>query len=189
MATLYDAILGELESAGAKLEARALEAVLSAVDRLVQLKREKWNRVLPLGEYLVDRWDKARLLGFGEGSSIYDSSLVIGDVKVGARCWIGPFTILDGSGGLTIGDGCTISAGVHLYSHDNVEQTLTGAPIERSPTRIGSHSYIGPNVVVARGVTIGDRVVVGANSFVNIDLPDDARAAGNPARILQPKAK
>ena len=187
MATLFSAILGELEQAGAKLEARALESVLAAVSRLVEIKRAKWNRVLPLGDYLVDRWDKARLLGFGEGSSIYDSSLVIGDVKVGRGCWVGPFTILDGSGGLVIGDGCTISAGAHVYSHDNVEQTLSGAPIERSPTRIGDHTYLGPNAVVARGVTIGDHVVIGANSFVSTDIPDRVRAAGNPARILPPK--
>ena len=45
---------------------------------------------LPLADYFVDRWDKARLLGFGEGSSIYDSSLVIGDVKIGKNAWVGP---------------------------------------------------------------------------------------------------
>jgi hypothetical protein len=62
-----------------------------------------------LADYLVDRWDKARMLGFGEDISAYDSCLVIGDVKVGKGCWIGPFAILDGYGGLTIGDCCTIS--------------------------------------------------------------------------------
>src|SRR5215218_4042343 len=64
---------------------------------------ERWQRNLPLADYLVDRWEKARRLGFGAGSSIYDSSLVLGHVKVGENTWIGPFTVLDGSGGLEIG--------------------------------------------------------------------------------------
>lgn len=75
----------------------------------------RFHRTLPLGDYVVDRWEKARSLGFGEGTSIYDSSLVLGDVRVGARTWIGPFTVLDGSGGLEIGDTCSVSAGVQIY--------------------------------------------------------------------------
>jgi hypothetical protein len=74
-------------------------------------KSNNYDRVLPFGDYIVDRWEKAKYLKFGEGSSIYDSSLVFGDVKVGRNTWIGPFTILDGSGKLTIGSNCSISAG------------------------------------------------------------------------------
>ena len=85
----------------------------------------KWNRCLPLGDYIVDRWEKASSLGFGEGTSVYDSSLVLGDVKVGKNTWIGPFTVLDGTGGLEIGDYCSVSAGVQIYSHDTVDWAVT----------------------------------------------------------------
>jgi hypothetical protein len=47
--------------------------------------REHWNHSLPSGDYIVGRWRKARVLGFGEGSSIYDSALVLGNVKVGKK--------------------------------------------------------------------------------------------------------
>ena len=57
---------------------------------------ENFNRTLPLGDYIVDRWEKARALGFGEGASIYDSALVIGAVEVGDQTWIGPGVVLDG---------------------------------------------------------------------------------------------
>jgi hypothetical protein len=60
--------------------------------------KTNWNRSLPIGDYIVDRWDKAKQLGFDKGSSIYDSSVVLGDVKVGENTWIGPFTVLDGIG-------------------------------------------------------------------------------------------
>jgi acetyltransferase-like isoleucine patch superfamily enzyme len=110
---------------------------------------------------------------------------VIGDVKVGKNCWIGPFTILDGSGGLEIGDDCTISAGVHIYSHDNVANTLDRAkPVERSPVKIGSHVYLAPYTVVTRGVTIGDSVVVGAHALVRTDLPSGSKAVGIPAKVI-----
>jgi acetyltransferase-like isoleucine patch superfamily enzyme len=174
---LFEAVRGELED-------RALHALLAAVDVLVEKKRQKFGRVLPFGDYLVDRWDKARLLGFGEGTSVYDSSLVLGDVKCGKNGWIGPFTILDGSGGLTMGDDVTISAGVHVYTHDSVQNTLTGAPIERSPVVIGNKVYVGPHSVIARGVTIGDGSVVGACSLVLADVPAGSKVAGSPARLL-----
>jgi len=147
----------------------------------------RYNRTLPFGDYIVDRWEKARELGFGDGTSIYDSCLVLGRVRVGEHTWIGPFTVLDGSGGgLEIGDYCSISAGVQIYTHDTVARSLSGgvAPITQAPTRIGSNCYIGPNTVIAKGVTIGDRVVIGANSLVLNDVPSDSKAFGTPCAIV-----
>lgn len=148
--------------------------------------QERFKRTLSFGDYVVDRWEKARALGFGEDASIYDSALVFGDVKVGARTWVGPFVILDGSGGLEIGANCSISAGVQIYSHDTVEWARSGgrAAYEHSATRIGDNCYIGPNAVIAKGVTIGDGCVVGANSVVLRDVPAGAKVAGSPARVI-----
>jgi acetyltransferase-like isoleucine patch superfamily enzyme len=163
------------------------------IDRLRALWRDRradvdaqWRRTLPFGDYIVDRWEKARMLGFGEGASIYDSALVIGEVTVGERTWIGPSTVLDGSGGLSIGAFCSISAGVQIYTHDSVEWSLSGgtAPLVRVPTRIGDRCYIGPNSVIAKGVTIGDGCVIGAGSIVLSDLPAGCRAAGAPCRVI-----
>ncbi|MBU1962828.1 MAG: acyltransferase [Gammaproteobacteria bacterium] len=145
---------------------------------------QQWNRSLPFADYIVDRWKKAQELGFGEGVSIYDSALVLGDVAVGRNTWIGPFTVLDGSGGLEIGEYCSISAGVQIYTHDTVMWAVSGGvhSPERAPVRIGNRCYIGPNVVISKGVTIGDGCVIGANSFVNQDIPSGMRAWGTPAR-------
>ena len=109
-----------------------------------------FQRFLPFGDYVVDRWEKARELGFGEGSSVYDSVLVLGSVEVGRNTWIGPFVVLDGSGGLRIGSHCSISAGVQIYTHDTVRWAVTGgkAAAERASTSIGDNCYLGPNVVV-----------------------------------------
>jgi acetyltransferase-like isoleucine patch superfamily enzyme len=148
--------------------------------------RERWQRCLPFADQFVDRWEKAKFLGFGEGTSIYDSALVYGNVSVGANTWIGPFTILDGSGGLVIGSNCSISAGVQIYTHDTVKWALSGGrlPYEQQSVTIGSNCYIGPMSVVAKGVTIGDHCLVGANSIVSKPLPPYSIAWGSTCKIV-----
>lgn len=149
-------------------------------------KKKNFNRVLPLAELISDRWEKARFSGFGDKSSIYDSSYVFGDVKVGKNTWIGPFTILDGSGGLVIGNNCSISAGVQIYSHDSVKWATSGgsASYEYARTIIGNNCYIGPNTIISKGVELGDDCIVGANSFVNKSFAGKSKIAGSPAKII-----
>lgn len=151
-------------------------------------KRAKYSRRVGLGDLITDRSENAGECGFGEGSSMYDNVLVIGDVKVGKSVWIGPNTVLDGSGGLEIGDFVSISAGVQIYTHHTVEWANSGgkAPSERATTKIGSNVYIGPNAVIQMGVTIGDGAVIGAMSLVNKDIPPGARAWGVPAKVQPP---
>lgn len=168
------------------LSSRLLEELRKLYEILQEEMQRKWHRNLPLEELLFDRWGRARQLGFGEGSSIYHNSYVYGDVKVGKNTWIGPFTILDGSGGLEIGDNCSISAGVQIYSHDTVKWAITGgkAEYEREQVKIGNCCYIGPQTVVAKGVTIGDHTVIGAKSFVNKSIPPYSIACGVPAKVI-----
>ena len=115
---------------------------------------DKLNRSLPINELLLDRWERAKRLGFGEKTSIYNSSYVFGDVSVGKNTWIGPFTVLDGTGGLSIGSNCSISAGVQIYTHDTVEWAISGgrSEYEYASSKIGNDCYIGPNSVISKGV-------------------------------------
>lgn len=148
--------------------------------------KASWERDLPMSELLFDRWERARNLGFGPSSSIYQASYVYGDVRVGAHAWVGPFTVLDGSGGLTIGDYSVVSAGVHIYTHDTIRWAVSGgrAPYDRSPVSIGSCTYIGAQSVVLKGVTIGEHSVIGAGSLVNRDIPSFTVAVGSPCRSI-----
>lgn len=158
--------------------------------RLFKYKRyqvhKKYNRVLPVNELITNRWEKARFLKFGENTSVYDSCVILGDVQVGKNTWIGPYTILDASGGLQIGDNCSISAGVQIYSHDSVQWAVSGGlmPYEYAATIIENNCYIGPNTIISKGVTLGKGTIVGANSFINKSFPCNSKIAGNPAKIL-----
>jgi acetyltransferase-like isoleucine patch superfamily enzyme len=148
---------------------------------------EKFNRSLPLGDAMFDRWERAGRLGFAQEASIYDSALVYGDVSVGEHTWIGPNVLLDGSGGpLTIGAWCSVAAGVHIYTHDTVAWALTAgkAPAAKAPVTICDCCYVGPLSIVKAGVTIGTRSVIGANSYVNRDVAEQSVVAGSPARHI-----
>ncbi len=150
-------------------------------------KKQQYNRRVSIGDLLSERADNAAACGFGKGTTMYDNVLVLGQVEVGCNTWIGPGCILDGSGGgLRIGDHCSISAGVQIYTHHTVQRSLSMGvePITYAPTTIGDGVYLGPNVVVQMGITIGDRVVIGANSFVNRDIGSGLKAFGTPARVV-----
>ncbi len=157
----------------------------SAFTHLRDEFRTRFQRDLPIEEMLFDRWERAQSLGFGAKSSIHHNSYVYGDVKVGENTWIGPFTMLDGSGGLTIGSGCSISAGVQIYTHDTVKWAVSGGKqaYERAAVVIGDSCHIGANAVIRKGVTIGAHSVIGASAFVNRDIPPFSVAVGVPCRL------
>lgn len=144
------------------------------------------RRNLPFDELVFDRWARARELGFGEGASVYQNTYVFGDVRVGEGTWIGPLVLLDGAHApIDVGAFCSISAGVHVYTHDTVRWALTRgrAPAEGGAVKIGDCTYVGSQTVIAHGVTIGDHCVVGAQSFVNADLEPYSVAFGAPASV------
>jgi acetyltransferase-like isoleucine patch superfamily enzyme len=167
------------------------EALQSALNELrfareAELK-SRYARSLPFADGLFDRWERGRRLGFGKAASIYDSACVFGDVAVGAETWIGPWVMLDGSGGgIRIGSTCSISAGVHVYTHDTVLWALSGGKLgpRQGAVAIGDRVYIGSQSVIGRGVRIGDMCVIAANSFVRHDVPPRLILAGVPAKPI-----
>jgi carbonic anhydrase/acetyltransferase-like protein (isoleucine patch superfamily) len=149
--------------------------------------RTKHNRHVPTGTLLNDRWRLAEALNFGPGSSVYDECLILGDVKVGANCWVGPYTVLDGSAGrLEIGEWTDIGTGSHLYTHHTIDRALSGGMVKPfgAPTRIGKCCFIAPMVMVAPGTHIGDHSFVAAFSYVEGHFPPFSYIAGAPARVV-----
>ena len=113
---------------------------------------------------------------------------IIGNPKIGKNCWIGPFTVIDGSGGLEIGDETTISSSVHIYTHSAVRRNISRGKyrIDRKPVKIGNFVHIGPNSTILTGVTIGDYTVVGAGSVIleDMDIPPHSIVVGVPAKVI-----
>ena len=149
--------------------------------------REKYNRVLPSGEYIFNRFDKAAYLNCGKDTSVYDTSVVMGDVEIGDNVWVGPYTLLEGTNAkLKIGNYVSIDAGVMIYTHDSTRTYVSGGtvPVIKGNVTIGNCTVIGTMSMIACNVTIGDHCVVAAHSFVNKDVPDYSIVAGVPAKII-----
>lgn len=113
-------------------------------------------------------------------------------IVLGEDVWVGYFCLLDGSGGLVIGNKVSISSGVHVYTHDSsvyrahdLKKSPDGLHINRVPVKIGNNVQIGANSVVLPGVTIGDNVIIGACSLVNKNIPSNSVAVGNPCKVIK----
>jgi acetyltransferase-like isoleucine patch superfamily enzyme len=152
---------------------------------LRQRMKAKYDRHVSSNNHMYDRWELASDYGFGEGTSVYDDCLILGDVRVGRHCWVGPFTVLDGAQApLTIGDYVDIGAGCHIYTHNTIERALTGhkARMVARATTIGSCCFLAPTSIIAPGTVLGDRCFVAAGSYVEGVFEPGSYIAGNPAR-------
>jgi acetyltransferase-like isoleucine patch superfamily enzyme len=133
------------------------------------------------------------------------------DIAIGAGAWLGSGCWLNAIGGtITVGDGCsfagdiTISAvasvtlgrdvlvarGVHIGDHDHAF-TDPGRPAMRqgitnvAPVMIGDGAWLGHNVTVTAGVSIGRGAVIAAGAVVTRDVPSYSLAVGIPARVVK----
>lgn len=89
---------------------------------------------------------------------------------------------------ITIGDNVYITAGCQFITHDGGTLILRKEVPDlelTAPIRVGNDVYIGLNTTILPGVTIGDRVIIGAGSVVTKDIADNSVAAGVPARVIK----
>ena len=95
-------------------------------------------------------------------------------------------TVLD-VGKVTIGDNVMIAPNVSIYTagHPAHPESRNSGYEYGIPVSIGNNVWIGGNVVILPGVSIGDNVVIGAGSVVTKSIPDNVIAAGNPCRIIR----
>lgn len=93
--------------------------------------------------------------------------------------------VLDSSK-VTIGNDVLIGPGTHIYtaSHPLDYEARKNSNLSK-PVTIGDNCWIGGQVVICPGVTIGEGSVIGAGSVVTKDIPAHCMAAGNPARVIK----
>lgn len=104
------------------------------------------------------------------------------NLTLGYRTDIGAFTYINAKYGVEIQDNVQIGSHCSIYSLSTIDDKEGKVTIKRN-ARIGSHSIVMP------GVTIGNDAVVGAASFVTMDVPNGAAVAGVPARTIEHKAQ
>ena len=111
-------------------------------------------------------------------------------VVVGAGTFLNLGVMLAAQELVEIGDHCMLANGCFVtdasHRYDDPVRPITWQGFEsKGPTRIDSNCWLGANVVVTSGVSIGERCVIGANSVVTSDLEPFSLAAGSPARLIR----
>lgn len=89
---------------------------------------------------------------------------------------------------ISLGNNVHITDGVRFITHDGgtllLRDKIPDAEITK-PIVVGDDVYIGNNVILLPGVTIGNKVVIGAGAIVTKDIPDNSVAVGIPAKVVK----
>jgi acetyltransferase-like isoleucine patch superfamily enzyme len=112
-------------------------------------------------------------------------------LRFGRGSYMNSGYISAGKSGVDVGAWCAIGYNVSIIAVTHDIHFPTGPealrPLNEKPVRIGDGVWIGNNVVILPGCTIGSFAVIGANSVVNRDIPDFAICVGMPARVVKIK--
>lgn len=147
----------------------------------------------------------------GNGCILYNQNIFEsnhGHIEIGDRVYIGGRTQLISRSRIEIGNDVMISWGCTIYDHEahsidyrhravdhskhlrnwesgNLQKDKDWSVVNSAPIKIMDHAWIGFDVVVLKGVTIGEGAIIGARSIVTSDVPPWTIAAGCPARVVR----
>lgn len=109
-------------------------------------------------------------------------------IHIGSNCRFGERVFITGGGGVRIGDWVGMGPDVKIWSvnhrFEDPDRPWKSQGWEQKPVVIEDDVYLGPNVFVMPGVTIGKGAIVSASTVVARAVPPYAMIAGNPARIV-----
>ena len=144
---------------------------------------------------LSDVFESARSLALvsqgahlGEGSCIRSNVFIAypQNIRIGKRAKIGDFSRIYNFSEFIVGDDTEIGPGLHVQTneHDwvNLDQPLAKQGAHTRAVEVGPNSYLGANVTLLSGVSIGSSVVVAAGAVVTRDLESFSLYGGVPAR-------
>lgn len=114
-------------------------------------------------------------------------------IKIGSDCHVGAFNHITAINRIEIGDGFVSGKWVTVTDNSHGEITMKDMSlpvskreiVSKGPVIIGKNVWVGDKATVLPGVTIGDGVIVGANSVVTKDIPPYCVVGGNPARVIR----
>ena len=141
-----------------------------------------------------------KFLGFGINSEIRPGAYIVNcsKIRIGSNVVIRPGVFMfaderDGAGQILVDDDVLIGSSCHFYvanhSFGNTEKPIGSQgypdPKVSDSIHIEHGAWLGANVVVLPGVSIGANSVIGAGSVVTDSIPPGVIAAGNPAKIIR----
>lgn len=106
-------------------------------------------------------------------------------VRFGDDCFLNFGCTLLALGGITIGDGAFIGPHCVLATEYHPEDPTTRHTLLTKPIVIGRNAWLGANVTVLAGVTIGENAIVAAGAVVSKDVPANTIVGGVPAKEIR----
>ena len=118
------------------------------------------------------------------GGEVYSPTITIGDGTT-----IEPYSHIGAAAEITIGCNVLMASRIYITDHDHTyedfDSHIGSQPLRVAPVRVGDFVWLGENVMVLKGSTIGHHAIIGANSVVTHDIPPYAIAVGSPARVIR----
>ncbi|MEO5687574.1 MAG: acyltransferase [Burkholderiaceae bacterium] len=127
------------------------------------------------GDVSIDDW-----------STLHDRCLVLSSqgVKIGQHCWFGQNSIIDGTGGMTIGNGVRVGMYSQLWSHVAAGEQMEGCTLYgRRPVTIEDDVWLVGSCIVASGLTLGRRSIALIGSNITRSTAPATVVAGSPATV------
>jgi acetyltransferase-like isoleucine patch superfamily enzyme len=117
-------------------------------------------------------------------------------INIGKNVFVWHYTIIDGTGGVDIGEGAQIGAWVGIFTHSShVSIRIYGSHYQEVPesekkgylvksVTIGKYVFVGAGSIIFPGVNVGDGALISAGSFVTKDVKPFEIVSGNPADVV-----
>ena len=126
-------------------------------------------------------------IGFASSPTLESPTL-----RIGNNSFIGHDCMFQMRKNITIGDHCLLAGGIIIQDNNghplDPQSRKANQPVsddEVHPVIIKDGAWIGRRVMILKGVTVGENSVVGAGAVITKDIPDNAVAAGNPAKVIK----
>lgn len=107
------------------------------------------------------------------------------NITLGKRIFINSGCRFQDQGGVVIGDDCLVGHNTVLATLNHDLDPAHRTDLHPAPIVIGNNVWIGANVTVLPGVTIGENAVIAAAAVVTKDVPANAVVVGSPARVVR----
>ncbi len=127
------------------------------------------------GDVSIDDW-----------TTLHDRCLVLSSkgVEIGQHCWFGQNTIIDGTGGMTIGNGVRVGMYSQLWSHVAAGEQIEGCTLYGTrPVKIEDDVWLVGSCIVASGLTLGRRSIALIGSNITKSTMPATVVAGSPAAV------
>ena len=124
----------------------------------------------------------------GDWNVLHNDMLVMAEryLHIGHNCWFGQNTILDGAGGLAIGNGVRVGMYSQIWTHVASGEQIEGCTLfSKRATVIEDDVWLVGSCIVGSGLKLGRRSIALINSVLTKDTQEDKAYAGSPAKLME----